>query len=85
MSKTKAVAVQDVSKYTSYTGATVTRLSTSKKSSGSTSSSKKTTSSSHLVITSIDVNYSKLIEEDQKKEMYVNERIRRNRSFFHNW
>ena len=33
----------------------------------SSSKNVKTTSSSHLVITSIDVNYSKLIEEDQKK------------------
>ena len=36
---------------------------------------KSTTSSSHLVITSIDVNYAKLIEEDQKKIDELKEKI----------
>ena len=41
----------------------------------SSSKNVKTTSSSHLVITSIDVNYSKLIEEDQKKLDEIKDRL----------
>ena len=35
----------------------------------------KTNSSTHLVITSVDVNYSKLVEEDQKKLDEIKEKL----------
>ena len=67
----KNKSIRSSQKYNSrYSNSKINQSDTNNKNNNlrnSSSKNVKTTSSSHLVITSIDVNYSKLIEEDQKK------------------